>query len=87
MSGEPRVLADRSTGAVYVAWGDGGPVYRLTPGGGVTEQFREPVPLTPLLTEDGAAEWAVEKLCGVRLSKTARTAVAKAFGVEPDELV
>jgi hypothetical protein len=80
MTGTPRVIADAR--AVYVAWGDKGSVYRITPDGQVTEQLREPAPLAPMICENDAAEWAAELLVDIRMSKAARKAIGEALGVE-----
>lgn len=81
MSG-PQVVATETE--VFVSWGGswGGPVYRLSEDGTLTQQWRVPGLLAPMIPKDDAAEWAADLLAEVKMSRATRKAVGDALGVD-----
>lgn len=78
----PYTAADAATGEVFVSWDERGPVYVLTPGGQLTEQFRAPVPLEPMVAMDETVEEILDLIKDVPLAKAARVELAKALGTQ-----
>lgn len=78
----PKVTVEPNGAAVYVTWGRG-PTWCLAEGGTLAMQYRE-APRLPdeLLDLDDVRA----RIASVKLSKAARGALAKAFGVHADDL-
>jgi hypothetical protein len=78
----PEVVATPTE--VFASWG--GPVYRLAEDGEVTQQWRAPNLLEPMIPESDATELVLERITDVPMSRAVREAIAERLGVDIEDV-
>jgi N-acyl-L-homoserine lactone synthetase len=71
---------------LFAQYDERGPVYRLTTDGQLSEQLRPLDILEPMASLDEVVDVMLEMIKEVQLAKPARVALAKALGVEPEDV-